>query len=202
LFDSFQTQSKSWAILPKLASVAAYVIHGPNKLYQKVAEICWGLIDGVAYLHESRIVHRDIKPHNLVVDQNFCLKIIDFDIAVRVKDEEVDDQCRTKRWMALEVEKKLRHSPIRADRWACGRVLLFLLDELRTEDKRLRAFARNLEVHDPKHRPPLSEWRRLSLSGDGNVQNVSEKRASRPREGLMEVDGDNMPPDAKKQRLY
>jgi len=209
LFDSFQTQSKSWAIFPKLASVAAYFTHGPNELYRKVTEVCWGLIDGVAYLHGSRIAHRDIKPDNLLVGQNFCLKIIDFDIAMLVKDEdeEVDDQCGTKHWMAPEVEKKLRHSPIRADRWACGHVLLFLLDNLRTEDKPLRAFARNLEVHDPKQRPPLSEWRRLStllLSDVGNVgdvQNVRRTKASRPRRGPMEVDDDNVRPAAKKQRL-
>ncbi|KAI0286413.1 kinase-like domain-containing protein, partial [Russula brevipes] len=83
------------------------------------------LIQGVAYLHQCNIAHRDIKPDNLVVDREFCLKIIDFDVAMQVKDEnqEVDNSCGTKHWMAPEVEKKLRHSPIRADRWACGRVL-------------------------------------------------------------------------------
>jgi serine/threonine protein kinase len=72
----------------------------------KVVEVCLGLIQGVAYLHERGIAHRDIKPDNLVVDRDFCLKIIDFDVAMRVKDEneEVDDQCGTEHWMAPEVE--------------------------------------------------------------------------------------------------
>ncbi|KAI0287375.1 hypothetical protein BC826DRAFT_52931 [Russula brevipes] len=61
----------------------------------KVVQVCLGLIQGVAYLHVSRVAHRDIKPDNLVVDRDFCLKIIDFDAAMRVKDEdeEVDDHA-------------------------------------------------------------------------------------------------------------
>ncbi|KAF8437702.1 hypothetical protein L210DRAFT_3340415, partial [Boletus edulis BED1] len=49
--------------------------------------------------------HRDVKPDNLVVDKSFNLKIIDFDIAMLVEDEdeEVDDQCETRDWMAPEV---------------------------------------------------------------------------------------------------
>jgi len=39
------------------------------------------------------------------VDQDICLKIIDFDIAMQVK-EEVDDQVGRKHWTAPEVEKK------------------------------------------------------------------------------------------------
>jgi hypothetical protein len=41
--------------------------------------------------------------------------------------------------MAPDVDKKSTvYSPIRADRWSCGRVLLYLLDELKTDDERLR----------------------------------------------------------------
>ncbi|KAF8418621.1 hypothetical protein L210DRAFT_3578941 [Boletus edulis BED1] len=45
----------------------------------KVLQVCLGHIKGVAYLHEHLIAHRDIKPDNLVVDNNFNLKIINFD---------------------------------------------------------------------------------------------------------------------------
>ncbi|KAF8506612.1 kinase-like domain-containing protein [Russula emetica] len=107
LHDSFQTQSTSWAILPEMDSIADYVSSVPHRLYGKVAQVCRGLIKGVVYLHEFCIAHRDIKPENLVVDREFCLKIIDFDIAMRVKDDHkvVDGQCGTKGWMAPEIEE-------------------------------------------------------------------------------------------------
>jgi serine/threonine protein kinase len=60
LHESFQTQSTSWAILPEMDSVADYVSFAPDRLDGKVAQVCWGLIKGVAYLHKLCIAHRDI----------------------------------------------------------------------------------------------------------------------------------------------
>jgi serine/threonine protein kinase len=158
LIESFN----GWAILPKMRTVEHYVKWDCGVFESKIPQVCLGLIEGVAFLHTHHIAHRDIKVDNLVVDKNFCLKIIDFDTAMLVKDEdeEVDDCCGTRGFMAPEVEEKLRHSPIKADRWACGRVLLFLLDKFGKGDESLRTFARNLMAHNPNHRPSLVEWAR------------------------------------------
>ncbi len=64
LHESFQTQSTSWAILPKLVSVADYLSFAPDQLVGKVCQVCRGLIKDVAYLHKFCIAHRDIKPEN------------------------------------------------------------------------------------------------------------------------------------------
>jgi serine/threonine protein kinase len=205
LLDSFYAQSGPWIILPRMDSISDYIANARQRLESKATQVCWGLIKGLAYLHELCIAHRDIKPDNLVVDQDFCLKIIDFDIAMRLKDEDekVDDECGTKHWMAPEVEKKSTpYSPIRADRWSCGRVLLYLLDELETDDGRLRAIGRNLKVHHPNQRPSLLQWHSWLLMPMPllNMDHI-EKKASRPRQDSMVVSGDATAPNAKKQRL-
>ncbi|KAF8257687.1 kinase-like domain-containing protein, partial [Lactarius quietus] len=88
-----------------------------------------GLIEGLAYLHKHNVAHRDIKPNNLVCDNNCRLQIIDFDLAIMVHDEnmESDEYCGTEGWTAPEMGKQagstLMYSPIKADRWSCGRVL-------------------------------------------------------------------------------
>ena len=159
------------------------------------------------YLHEHHIAYKDIKPDNLLLNENFCLKIIDFDIAMQVKDKdkEVDGQCGTKNWMTPEVEKNLRHSPIKADRWACGQVILFLLDAFGKEDESLRGFARNLTAYNPKHRPSLLESFNDSaprFSDVATVWNFAAKMTSRPRWDAVELDKENVkPPNVKKQRL-
>jgi len=193
LIDSFH----EWAILPKLATIRYYVEFAPNRFESKVSQVCLGLVKGLAYLHEHLIAHRDIKPDNLLVDENFCLKIIDFDIAIRVEDEdeEVDDQCGTEHWMAPEVQKKLRLSPIKADRWACGRVLLFLLDKVGKEGESLRAFASNLLAHNPRQRPSLLEWCSYwapPFMDIGKPMEFRCKKTSRPRRDSVEVDGEIM----------
>ncbi|KAF4565627.1 hypothetical protein EYR40_002306 [Pleurotus pulmonarius] len=107
LLDSFHEQSSSWAILPKIRNnVEDWLWYDRKPFLPHRSPVCWGLVKGLAYLHKYHIAHRDIKPENLLVDDKFCLKIIDFDVAVQVRDddEEVDDQCGTEGWVAPEIE--------------------------------------------------------------------------------------------------
>jgi len=154
LRESFHTQSASWVILPRMNSVADCVSFAQNQLDGKVAQVCWGLIKGVAYLHKFYIAHRDIKPENLLVEWDFSLKIIDFDLAMQVKDEDevVNDQCGTKGWLAPEIVEKSMYSPIKADRWASGRVLLYLLSRCRKRDTVLMTIASELTAYNPEGR--------------------------------------------------
>ncbi|WOK93014.1 hypothetical protein Cni_G01706 [Canna indica] len=51
---------------------------------EKLHEIALGIARGLEYLHQrcnTRIVHFDIKPHNVLLDQDFCPKISDFGLA-------------------------------------------------------------------------------------------------------------------------
>ncbi|XP_031277512.1 PR5-like receptor kinase [Pistacia vera] len=58
-----------------------------NKLYQ----IAVGIARGLEYLHRgcnTRIVHFDIKPHNILLDKDFCPKISDFGLAKQSNQKE------------------------------------------------------------------------------------------------------------------
>lgn len=48
---------------------------------QHVAYFSFQLLRAVAFLHANKIVHRDIKPRNLLVNSNCCLKLADFGMA-------------------------------------------------------------------------------------------------------------------------
>ncbi|KAF0917864.1 hypothetical protein E2562_021519 [Oryza meyeriana var. granulata] len=52
--------------------------------WEKLFNIAVSIARGLEYLHRgcnTRIVHFDIKPHNILLDQNFCPKISDFGMA-------------------------------------------------------------------------------------------------------------------------
>ena len=39
------------------------------------------LLKGVAYCHSHRVIHRDLKPQNLLIDKNGSIKLADFGLA-------------------------------------------------------------------------------------------------------------------------
>ncbi|KAJ4713422.1 Receptor-like kinase [Melia azedarach] len=52
--------------------------------WEKMYEIVVGIARGLEYLHRgcnTRILHFDIKPHNILLDEDFCPKISDFGLA-------------------------------------------------------------------------------------------------------------------------
>jgi serine/threonine protein kinase len=59
--------------------------------WETTYKIALGIAHGLDYLHKgcnTRILHFDIKPHNILLDENFCPKISDFGLAkICAKDE-------------------------------------------------------------------------------------------------------------------
>ncbi|XP_058724644.1 rust resistance kinase Lr10-like isoform X2 [Vicia villosa] len=55
-----------------------------NISYSQIFDIAVGVARGIAYLHhgcEMKILHFDIKPHNILLDENFIPKVSDFGLA-------------------------------------------------------------------------------------------------------------------------
>ncbi|CAI8598272.1 unnamed protein product [Vicia faba] len=61
-------------------------IRGPDRLldWQTRFDIAKNTAQGIAYFHEqcrNKIIHCDIKPENILLDENFCPKVSDFGLA-------------------------------------------------------------------------------------------------------------------------
>ncbi|ERE72351.1 serine/threonine-protein kinase STK11 [Cricetulus griseus] len=85
--------------------VMEYCVCGMQEMLDSVPEkrfpVCQAhgyfrqLIDGLEYLHSQGIVHKDIKPGNLLLTTNGTLKISDLGVAEALHPFAVDDTCRT-----------------------------------------------------------------------------------------------------------
>ena len=100
--------------------------------------LCKDVVMGLQFLHEQKILHRDLKPQNILykVHPKLCLKIADFGLS-----RTVDSECTTvygtvagtRCWIAPEVLKSKKHGvdPISfaqaSDVFSCGILLHYIL---------------------------------------------------------------------------
>ena len=61
------------------------------------------LILGLEYMHSQSVIHRDMKPENIIMEENGYLRITDFGISKIWKEENAQDTSGTPGYMAPEV---------------------------------------------------------------------------------------------------
>ncbi|KAF7304908.1 STE11-like protein [Mycena kentingensis (nom. inval.)] len=91
------------------------------------------ILEGLNYLHERDIIHRDIKGANILVDNKGGVKISDFGISKKVDDNLLTGNRMHRPslqgsvfWMAPEVVKQTAHTP-KADIWSVGCLVVEML---------------------------------------------------------------------------
>ena len=86
------------------------------------------ILDGVNYLHQNKIIHRDLKLGNLFLSDDLQVKIGDFGLATRLEHEGERKKtlCGTPNYIAPEILTKAGHS-YEVDIWSIGCIMYTLL---------------------------------------------------------------------------
>jgi len=91
--------------------------------------LCAGIAEGVAYLHSMAIVHRDIKPRNVMVDAAGTAKLIDFGLSKQktaLRAATTTTMAGTPDWLSPEKQRG-EPSTAASDVFSLGLVLLAVL---------------------------------------------------------------------------
>ncbi|KAI8841753.1 kinase-like domain-containing protein [Chytridium lagenaria] len=79
------------------------------------------VVKGLEYLHERKIMHRDLKLSNILLTEDFDVKIADFGLACRLNDNagEQRTMCGTPNYISPEVIMRHSYGPA-TDVWSLG----------------------------------------------------------------------------------
>eukprot|EP00250_Pteridium_aquilinum_P028063 c36529_g1_i1 orf=340-2442(-) len=83
------------------------------------------ILCGLKYLHERKVMHRDIKCANILVDVNGKIKVADFGLAKQISQLDELKSCKgSAYWMAPEVVDPRKTYSFPADIWSLGCTVL------------------------------------------------------------------------------
>jgi MAP/microtubule affinity-regulating kinase len=132
LFEVIDT-SKQILLVMELVNGISLLNHLKAKTNRRLDEeeakiIFKQVLEGVRYLHNKNIFHRDIKLENLIIDENKIVKIIDFGFAtVNPKSKLLNFFCGTPSYMPPEIVQKKDYLGPPTDVWSCGILLYTIL---------------------------------------------------------------------------
>jgi serine/threonine protein kinase len=110
------------------------IIKSPQPLSDEHCQFfLYQILRGLKYMHSASILHRDLKPRNLLVNSNCDLKICDFGLAraafddMKVRATEMTDYVATRWYRAPEVLLTYKRYTSAMDIWSVGCIFAELL---------------------------------------------------------------------------
>ena len=128
----------------------------------KGLEMARQLSAGLGAAHARGVLHRDLKPTNIMIDGRGQVRILDFGLAVAAADD-VREVAGTPAYMAPE-QRAGERLTIRSDLYALGRVLTELLPA--DIDAELSRMIQACLAHDPAKRPDSANAIAAAIPGD------------------------------------
>ena len=125
----FQTEERIYFVMPFVRGGELFQHLRHEKYFKEEKVKFYAAIIGLSldYLHNNEIVYRDVKPENILIDEDGYLKLVDFGLAKILEgDEKATSFCGTPEYLAPEIIQGKGHAR-GADWWSYGILIYELL---------------------------------------------------------------------------
>ncbi|XP_074531551.1 STE20-like serine/threonine-protein kinase isoform X2 [Halichoeres trimaculatus] len=186
LLDAFYYEGKLWILIEFCAggAVDAIMLELERPLTEpQIRVVCRQTLEALCYLHENKVIHRDLKAGNILLSLDGEVKLADFGVSAKNTKtlQRRDSFIGTPYWMAPEVvmceTSKDRPYDYKADIWSLG-VTLIELAQIEPPNHEMNPMRVLLKIaksepptlmHPSRWSPEFKDFLRKAL--DKNVDN-------------------------------
>ncbi|KAJ1722355.1 kinase that interacts with cdc31p [Coemansia erecta] len=122
-YGSFIEESRMWIVMEYASGGSIHKLMRPGAIAEAyISTIMYGVLLALDYLHESGIMHRDVKAANVLVTDQGVVQLCDFGVARQVIHASAKSYSfvGTPYWMAPEVIQNGQVYDTKADIWSLG----------------------------------------------------------------------------------
>ncbi|PKI72143.1 hypothetical protein CRG98_007462 [Punica granatum] len=130
LYEVIETATDIYMVMEfaERGDLCDYIMMNQRAQEEEARKFFQQIISGVEYCHKYKVVHRDLKADNLLLDSNGNLKIADFGLSnIMLDGHFLKTSCGSPNYAAPEVISGKLYAGPEIDVWSCGVILYALL---------------------------------------------------------------------------
>ena len=162
-YETFEDENYIYLII-EYANNGSLVSFLYNRSLEKIKiknDFLWNIflqcLSGLSYIHSKKIIHRDINPENLLLDNNMILKISDFGVSKKIeKSNNLLTMVGKQNYIAPEILKRIYDEKV--DIYSLGKVIQHCYEIIEnSDDKELLNLISLMIKDNPNERPSAQE---------------------------------------------